>query len=45
MAGTLGLMTDPDAYEQAQQSYLSREPVPLGSPGQEYPTRDELHQR
>ncbi|MDE0066983.1 MAG: hypothetical protein OXN44_08935 [Acidimicrobiaceae bacterium] len=39
------LMTEPDAYERAQQSYLSRKPVPLGTPGQRYPTRDDLHQR
>lgn len=39
------LMTRPDACERVQQSYLSREPIPLGSPGQRYPSRDELHQR
>ena len=39
------LMTGPDAYKRAQESYLSRKPMTLGSPGQSYPNRDELHQR
>ena len=38
-------MTEPEAYERAKQSYLSRGPVILRSPGQRYPTRDEVHQR
>ncbi|WP_419925181.1 CopG family transcriptional regulator [Candidatus Poriferisocius sp.] len=38
-------MTEPEAYERAQQSYLSRGPVTLRVPGQQYPTRDEVHQR
>ena len=38
-------MTEPEAYERAQQSYLSRGPVTLRVLGQQYPTRDEVHQR
>ena len=38
-------MAEPEAYERAQQSYLSRGPVTLRVPGQQYPTRDEVHQR
>lgn len=38
-------MTEPDDYEEAHQSYLSRGPVSMGAPGQRYPTRDEVHLR
>jgi len=38
-------MNEPEAYQRAQQSYLSRGPMTLRAPGQRYPTRDEVHQR
>ncbi len=39
------LMSGAGSYERARQSYLSREPIPLGTHGQRYPSRDEVHQR
>jgi len=38
-------MTEPEAYQRAQQSYLNRGPLVLRGPGQRYPTREEVHQR
>ena len=38
-------MSQPDAYTQAHQSYLSRAAVVMGAPQQPYPARDEVHQR
>jgi len=32
-------------YEAAMRSFLARKPVPMGEPGQPYPSRDSLYDR
>jgi hypothetical protein len=38
-------MLDRANYARAQESFLSRGPVPLGVEGERYPSRDEVHER
>ncbi len=38
-------MNQRNEYERAMRSYLARGPVPMGTPGQRLPTRDELYER
>ena len=38
-------MHERDEYERAKRSYLSRGPVTMSSPGDRYPTREEIYER